>query len=337
MREPKPDTGTKQVTTPEHPSLQLMAAVPDEMLAGWLKEFYGKEVKIAKRETLRHRDLSIVERLFIADGLPETLIYKQVLPPWDVEQDLHERILIPSITNSAQLYMSAHYGPVTAMFLEDLGTDCIKDVASADIAHRIGEELAKMHRSYCYRTDELVQMGVLRTLLPIDYVDFSRNLTKSLLGWKLISTDDSESLVRLAETIAPKLAGEPFSLVHGDFYAENIIRRGNKLFTIDWSWFTILGVPLMDLATVTMNHPKNGALMRHRDEIIDAYCFEAGRDAADVRKAIPYAESLSRLLFLEWLVERRLRGILGTTVGHVDDVIRKVVAELIERLSAIPA
>lgn len=322
---------------PEDASLSLLTPVPEEKLQAWLKEFYGKKVEIEERELLRHRDLSYVERLKVRDALPASLIYKQVLPPWDIEQDLHERILIPSITNSAQLYMSAHYGEVTAMFLEDLGNIQVKDVATKEIAQRLGEDLAKMHRSYCYRTDELVHMNILSTLLPIDYVEFSAKLTRKLSGWKLASKSQAKSLKTLAATLAPRLAGEPFSLVHGDLYAENIIKRQERLFIIDWSWFTMLGVPLMDLATVTMNHPKNGALSRYCEEIIDAYCFEAGRDAQDVRRVLPYAETLSRLLFLNWLVERRSRGIMGTTVGPVDRLIASIVDELIERLAAIPA
>ncbi|MBA3855547.1 MAG: hypothetical protein C0507_01440 [Cyanobacteria bacterium PR.3.49] len=322
---------------PEDASLSLLTPVPEEKLQAWLKEFYGKKVEIEERELLRHRDLSYVERLKVRDALPASLIYKQVLPPWDIEQDLHERILIPSITNSAQLYMSAHYGEVTAMFLEDLGNIQVKDVATKEIAQRLGEDLAKMHRSYCYRTDELVHMNILSTLLPIDYVEFSAKLTRKLSGWKLASKSQAKSLKTLAATLAPRLAGEPFSLVHGDLYAENIIKRQERLFIIDWSWFTMLGVPLMDLATVTMNHPKNGALSRYCEEIIDAYCFEAGRDAQDVRRVLPHAETLSRLLFLNWLVERRSRGIMGTTVGPVDRLIASIVDELIERLAAIPA
>lgn len=322
---------------PEDASLTLLTPVPEEKLQAWLKEFYGKKVEIEKRELLRHRDLSYVERLQIRDALPPSLIYKQVLPPWDIEQDLHERILIPSITNSAQLYMSAHFGEVTAMFLEDLGNVQVKDIATKEIAQRLGEDLAKMHRSYCYRTDELVQMGILSTLLPIDYVEFSVKLTRKLSGWKLATRSQAKSLKALAAAIAPKLAGEPFSLVHGDLYAENIIKRGQRLFIIDWSWFTMLGVPLMDLATVTSNHQKNGALARYGEDLIDAYCYEAGRDAQDVRRVLPHAETLSRLLFLNWLVERRSRGIMGTTVGPVDKLIASIVDELIERLAAIPA
>src|SRR5271170_6559687 len=97
----------------ENESLNLLVIAPDEKLAGWLTEFYGKTVHIASRQVLRHRDLSYVERIKIADALPESIIYKLVLPPWDVEQDLHERILIPSITNSAQLFLSANYGSLT--------------------------------------------------------------------------------------------------------------------------------------------------------------------------------------------------------------------------------
>lgn len=322
---------------PEDASLTLLTPVPEEKLLMWLKEFYGKPIEIDERELLRHRDLSYVERLVFKDALPPSLIYKQVLPPWDVEQDLHEKILIPSITNSAQLYMSAHSGDVTAMFVEDLGSVLLKDSANPEIAQRLGEELAKMHRSYCYRTDELVNMGVLSALLPNDYVAFTAKLTDKLASWQLVTTQQVEGLRQLADQLAVKLAGEPFSLVHGDLYGENIILRGERLFIIDWSWFTMLGVPLMDLATVTMNHHKNGGLSQFADAIIEAYCFEAGRDSAAVRQLIPAAETLGRLLFLSWLVERRSRRIMGTTVGPVDDLIGTIVNELLERLATMTA
>lgn len=320
----------------ENASLNLLTPVPEEKLVDWLAEFYGKKVKIAGREILRHRDLSYVERLQIADGLPESLIYKLVLPPWDVEQDLHERVLIPSISNSAQLYMSAHYGQLTALFLEDLGKESLLQNCSKEMAARVGEELAKMHRAYCYRTDELVQHGVLRTLLPIDYAEFTVKLAQTLMRWKLIGRKDWQELKAVADMLAPKLAGEPFSVVHGDLFAENIILRGGRMFIIDWSWFTMLGVPLMDLASITMNHVKNGDFALWREEVIEAYCFESARDVVDVNRVLPYAETLSRLLFLHWLVERRSRGIMGTTIGPVDGVIPKIVKELSERRARIP-
>src|SRR5262249_15878412 len=150
----------------ENETLTLLTPAPEERLTAWLAEFYGKPVTIANRELLRHRDLSMVERLHITDGLPASLIYKQVLPPWQIEQDLHEHVLIPSISNSAQLYMSANCGQITAMFLEDLGTTSLLNACNADMAGRFGKELAKMHRSYSYRSDELVSVNVLPTLFP---------------------------------------------------------------------------------------------------------------------------------------------------------------------------
>jgi hypothetical protein len=84
----------------------------------------------------------------------------------------------------------------------------------------------------------------------------------------------------------------------------------------------------MDLATLTMNHPKNGNFYEYAELVIESYCFESGRDSSDVRKLIPAATTLGRLLFLFWLVERRRRGILGTTVGPVDQLIPKIVDEL---------
>ncbi len=319
----------------ENDSLTLLTPAPEEMLNGWLREFYGKEVRVSSRECLRHRDLSYVERLYVTDGLPESIIYKLVLPPWDIEQDLHERILIPSVSNSPQLFLSAHYGPMTAMFMEDLGTTFFESACDSELAHKLGEDLAKMHRAYCYRTEELMQANVLRTLMPSEYEALAQEMLDSLNEWKLADHEAIDTLKNMPVMLAEKLQDEKSSLVHGDLYAENIILRSGRLFIIDWSYFTILGVPLMDLATLTMNHYKNGRLTEFRQELIDAYCFESGRDVEAVEKLLPYAETLSRLLFLAWLVERRRRGILGTTVGPVDGLIPKILHELSERLSVI--
>jgi len=317
----------------EDPSLKLLTPVPDEQLLSWLAEFYGREVGIASRELLRHRDLSYVERLTIAESLPNSLIYKLVLPPWDIEQELHQHVLIPSISNSAQLYLTAHYGSLTALFMEDLGTNSLLTTANAEIANRVGEMLAKMHRAYSYRIDELIRIGVLRTILPLGYADFVGRLIAQLVRWNLLDAAAATSLLKLAKLLAAKLAGEPTSLVHGDFFAENIILRGDRLFVIDWSWFTILGVPLMDLASITLDHPKNGSFTVWKNQVIEAYCFESARDPAIISALLPYAQTLNRLFFLHWLVERKSRGIMGTTRGPVDHVIPEVVSELQDRLN----
>ncbi|MBX9878182.1 MAG: aminoglycoside phosphotransferase family protein [Candidatus Obscuribacterales bacterium] len=314
----------------EDKSLNLITPVPDSQLLSWLSEFYGKPVTIAKRQLLRHRDLSLVERLEIADSLPSTLIYKLVLPPWDIEQELHERILIPSITNSSQLYMTAHVGDLTAMFLEDLGEETlIGKGGTTELAERIGSDLAKIHRAYSYRIDELMGFNILPTLFPLDYVSFVSRLAQQLRQWKLIEPEQEKIFQEMSFVLSDKLKGEPISLVHGDLYAENLIIRHNKLFIIDWSWFTFLGVPTMDLATLTMPHVKNGTFVEFADVVLDSYSQESGRARADIDDALPACHALSRILFLFWLKKRRTMGIVGTTVGHVDELIPKVVDEIL--------
>ncbi|MDZ4834674.1 MAG: phosphotransferase [Candidatus Melainabacteria bacterium] len=314
----------------EDPSLKLLNPAPEAKLESWLAEFFGKPVSIIDRELLRHRDLSYVERLKFNECLPESLIYKQVLPPWDIEQDLHERILIPSIASSAQLYMTAHHGAVTAMFLEDLGGVNLKEQAvDTKTAKQLGEDIARMHRAYSYRTDELIQMNVLRSLTPIDYETFFAEVTDQLLQWKDINEADAQAVKTAARMIAQRLAGEPISLVHGDLYAENIITQNGRLFLIDWSWFTLIGVPTMDLASLISNHDKNGQLRDHSEVILEAYCFESGRKTEDVQSALPYAAVLERMLFLYWLVVRKSMGILGTTVGPVENLMRLVTDDII--------
>lgn len=315
--------------SPENQSLKLLDPVPESQLQNWLKEFYGHSININRREILRHRDLSYVERLHISDGLPSSIIYKLVLPPWDIEKDILEHILIPSVCNSPQLYLAAHSGSLTVLFMEDLGTESLLNVQNTQIANRLGKDLAKLHRSYIYRIDELMQTQLLRSITPINYSQMAETLIGHLKIWDLIKTKDESTLRERAHTFASKLAREPISLVHGDFYAENVLTHNNKLYIIDWSWFTFIGVPLLDLATITSKHLKNGNLGELSNEIIEAYCEESGREIMDINNLLPYAEKLSRLLFLQWLVERKSRGIEGTTVGPVDKLICDVVQEVL--------
>ena len=144
----------------------------------------------------------------------------------------------------------------------------------------------------------------------------------------MLAPKDSENLSKLAHSLASKLAGEPISLVHGDLFAENIIQRGERLFIIDWSWFTALGVPLMDLATLTLEHPKNAGFTQWKQEVIEAYCFESARETTDVRQLLPFAERLSKLFLLDWLVERRKLEKVHPTPIAIDDVIPSVVQDL---------
>jgi Ser/Thr protein kinase RdoA (MazF antagonist) len=224
--------------------------------------------------------------------------------------------------------MSAHRGQLTALFLEDLGSASLATTGNAEIAASVGKELAKMHRAYSYRTDELMQTNVLRTVLPLDYSAFTSVLITQLAEWKMIAPEESQNLLTLAHALASKLAGEPISLVHGDLFAENIIQRGERLFIIDWSWFTAIGVPLMDLATLTLEHPKNTGFTQWKQEVIEAYCFESARETEDVRQLLPFAERLSKLFLLDWLVERRKIGKVNPSLIPVDDVIPSVVQNL---------
>lgn len=323
--------------TVENETLSLLTPPPQERLDSWLKEIYGKPITIEKRHLLRHRDLSYVERLWLKDAMPQTLIYKVVLPPWDVEQDLHEHILIPSVSNSARLYLSGTYQGTTALFMEDLGEKALLDSLDShpELPTRLGTELAKLHRAFTYRIAEVKDTGVLRSLLPADFQTLSNEITDELHNWTLINEAENKLLREAGKVLSEKFADEPVSLVHGDLYAENILFDGEHLFIIDWSWFTKISSPILDLATLSMEHFKNGKLADHREEIIEAYCLEYSRNQQEIYDKLPYAELLGRLLFLEWLVERRRRGIMGTTVGPVEILIASLVKELCMRFEAV--
>lgn len=320
----------------ENETLSLLTPPPQDLLMNWLAEMYGKRVEIEKRQVLRHRDLSFVERIWVKDALPKTLIYKVVLPPWDIEQDLHEHILIPGVSNSARLYLTGNHLNATAMLMEDLGEQelaaCLE--SHHDLPSRVGTELAKLHRAFTYRIPEVQGTGVLRNLLPADFKPLLEELRQELYNWTLVDSEQVKLLDDIGSMLSERLADEPVSLVHGDLYAENMLFDGQHLWIIDWSWFTKISTPILDLATLTMDHFKNGALREKSQEVLEAYCAEYSRNLEQTKAKLPYAELLSRALFLEWLIERRRRGIMGTTVGPVEIVIASVLAELKIRYQA---
>ena len=309
-------------------TIKLLEPVPEELLTSWLNEFYGKVVDISERTVLRHRDFSYVERIRLNEALPESLIYKLVLPPWDIEQDLHERVLVPSISNSAQLYMSAHHGSTTAMFMEDLGTCYMKESADRESCQKFAKNLARMHRAYSYRIEEIVEANILRHLSGDKLQDFGYSLARKLCELESIDRATAGDLEKRMDLVANRLGGETLTLVHGDLYAENVVLRQTKQQLIDWSWFTSIGTALIDLATITSDHEKNGVLRQFKEDFLESYCFESGGEKSQIIELLPMALALERFLFLSWLAERKSRGIFGTTVGHVDDLVAQVIEQI---------
>ncbi len=317
--------------TPESEYLKPISLVPQAKLNAWLDEFYGKRTKITFTQILRHRDFSYVARIFIEDALPKSIIFKLVLPPWHIEQDIIERILIPSIAHSPQIYMTAHYNRMTALFIEDFGPSNLLSHVNAKIASYLGESLAKFHRSYCYRVDEIAQLNILNMLTSMEIPSFVENLIKNIETYNLQINSNQLSLIsNFANNIANALAPEPISLIHGDFYAENIIYNSDKLHFIDWSWFTAISFPLLDLASIISHSPKNGQLTEFKQNILESYCFESGRFLSEIINLLPYAHALNKLLFLNWLILRKNMGIEGTTVGPVNDLMVVTINEINE-------
>jgi hypothetical protein len=319
----------------ENETLSLLTPPCQEFLLSWLSEIYGKPVEIERRQLLRHRDLSYVERLHVKDCLPQTLIYKVVLPPWDIEKDLFERVLIPKVSRSPGLYLSAVCAGMTVLFIEDFGENPLLDSlkSTSGLPSRLGKEIAELQLAYAGRLTELREGGVLRLIAPADFARLALEFGDELLRLSIISQAQARMFMTLGNVLSSALAAEPLSLVHGDLYAENLLYAREQICIIDWSWFVRISAAILDLATLTMNHFKNGQLSAYRQEIIEAYACEYGRSASEIESKLSYAELASRLFFLEWLLERRRRGIMGTTVGPVDVLIANVVSELAARLA----
>jgi hypothetical protein len=98
--------------------------------------------------------------------------------------------------------------------------------------------------------------------------------------------------------VAAWLSDERATVIHGDFYADNVLVHGNEVAVIDWSWCA-MAVGEIDLASITAHWP---------DEYVTA-CEDAYRVA---RRCGQRPEAFSRVLnaarvhlHCRWLAHRR--------------------------------
>ena len=281
-------------------------------------------------ETLRQRDFSTVTRVFLR-GEVETLIYKSVVSPWDVEAEITQHISDCALPNIPRVLGSRKIGRRAQLLMEDVGSKSLRESNSPRSAVLAGIGLAQIHE----KVTELAQVfpSVIPRLDSREKLEdvFAKNAWNLANLFPDFKPETWYELFKVGKLVANSLGEAECYLHHCDAYAENIMLRNNtNPVFIDWSYFCFYGPRLYDLATLVSNHTKNAILSRHRELIIKQYANYAGLSTLAVEIILPAAYRLSRLLFLQWLLVRVDMGIMHTTVGPVRPVIEAVVGELID-------
>lgn len=274
---------------------------------------------------LRQRDFSVVGRLFLQDGT--TAIYKKVQTPWDCEADIVSAIDEIQNPNIPKIYGVSKGNGCAEILQEDVGERSLRDKNSWLLAERAATVLSNIHARLSRASGTFPRFDSSEAISH-SFADATKKLEE------LDTSFDRTALARMRSIgakVAEILADSSMCLQHGDVYAENIIlRREEEPVFIDWSYFSFFGPRVYDLATLVSAHPKNGALIRHRQNLILSYAKASGTSSLDLERQLPAAYRFSRLLFLKWLLVRFDMGIKQTTVGCVKKLMHKVVAEIID-------
>lgn len=175
----------------------------------------------------------------------------------------------------------------------------------------------------------------------------ARQLKRWSTQWDQSKTRDAPEVERLADVLRRNIPEQTeISLVHGDFHLNNVIvspAEGEVRAVVDWELCT-LGDPLADIGALLAYWPQAGDEhvagpfmastldgFPNRDELVEAYARETGRDVA----AVGYWHVLA-LWKLSIIAEGVLRRILddprneaehgGPTAKLVDGIIARAVS-----------
>jgi hypothetical protein len=99
----------------------------------------------------------------------------------------------------------------------------------------------------------------------------------------------------LYERVVETLAARPRTVIHGDFYADNVLVRGDEVAVIDWSWAAI-GAGEIDLASLTERWPEE-----YVAACVDAYRRARWPDAGDADTVYRAVDAARVYLCCRWL------------------------------------
>ena len=287
----------------------------------------GTELK--SRVLLRHWPLSRVERLtFRSEQLP-SLIFKAVSEPMLGELAVYQDLFGGSHSEASQwapnLYGYQHQTGELWLFLEDVGTRLLKNEATIENLNLAVTALASMHVEF----GREVANGNLqqRSRLPVHEFDtYTTNaqqtlvLTRALVNKNLFThvtnrhLSKLEAIVNMYERVAIGLMSAPQTVVHGDFYADNIALTGDeRIIMLDWANSHIGAglIDMVDLATFATSQYGLEILPRMLQTYRTTYRANSGQplDSEPLQELFLCCQLEKKMSMIRWFCQCSLKWI----------------------------
>ncbi len=318
-----------------------MEPLDDGILRDLLADKAGCKPRGLKRERLKGKDISIVELVTFLASHDEikSFIVKVVVSPLEREAAVYER-LGPS-DHLPRLIASHALDHTHILVFEPIRGKALIDDWKEERILRAAKILGKIHAdSQRGISAKLPYEEIFPPMLP--------RIIEASLG--IIITNIAGQWPEFAERLRAKAIGklaecleEGFSffrpvIVHGDLFAENIVRGVDAMAVVDWT-FAFRGQGLFDIHTLSLKHHKNGNRNILFERLWRSYSKSCGRTmisepSKKEMKSIQWAlEGLDRLKSISWLAERERRGMRA--IGPLKQWAGKAMNELSRHLGHV--
>ncbi len=269
----------------------------DDVTAEWLTAALGKEVAAVRTEPVGTGQVADTVRLFVdyadADAGPTTLIAKvpaaeeasrtgaRLTRTYEIEASFY-RDLAPSLpVRAPHCHYAAHHPETDAyiVVLEDVAPAIQGDQMAGCTVDEIAaavDELALLHGPR-WGDASLLDIGWLHRTTPEQLEG-----TIALVGYTvtpfreqyrdLVAGQTMEVLDELAPQLSTYLRHrpEPWTIVHGDFRADNLLFGGPRVVVVDWQTVGI-GPAAGDLSYLLGASLTADVRRQHEGELVDRY------------------------------------------------------------------
>lgn len=261
----------------------------DVMVEDAVERGCGTGARVVRCERSRYSTSFPIDDVDVSldDGRTVSLVLKRL--DWDVllaeaaatkprhlydparEVGVYRRLLDSSASGTAHCHAasSGHDGAGAWLLLERVNAPALFQVGDRARWHEASAWLAGFHSTFAARVDDLRSCGV--PLLRRDAAFYASWPERAAAG---IDDTRLERLRGVYGSVIDRLLAAPPTLIHGEFYASNVLVDDARVCPVDWEMAGV-GPAMLDLAALTSGR---GWSSEERAAIVDAYFGGTGSD-----------------------------------------------------------
>ncbi|HEX8631167.1 MAG TPA: phosphotransferase [Catenuloplanes sp.] len=218
-----------------------MAATTKRILPRWLTDPtgpLGPGAVIVRGEQLRVWGLSEVWRVHLGGPVPASVIVKRGAGEMAEEARRYRDLVVPLGVAAPKLLAAAggDDGAPAVLVLQDVGPDTLEQRPTADGYREAVRALARMRSVAARRLADDPAIGGRLRRTTADFVDTARRVGVGLTRVRPDLTGATDDPARVLLERLSRPAGQPDTIVHGDFHAKNLVHgnAGGRIVAVDW-------------------------------------------------------------------------------------------------------